>query len=107
MSTTSSDICEAAEQLEGFVGYHHKHKHFIVRFSEDSFGMDVTEDSITPTSEFVWSAGSGAQMSLSRERLQLLLDQNIDSRLNITEPLRVYMRRQDLPEIKVERWVKV
>ncbi|MFJ4142310.1 DUF2025 family protein [Pseudomonas sp. NPDC089734] len=107
MSTTSSDICDAAEQLEGFVGYHHKHKHFIVRFSEDSFGMDVTEDSITPTSEFVWSNGTGAQMSLSRERLQLLFDQNIDSRLNITEPLRVYMRRQDLPEIKVERWVKV
>ncbi|MBX8494526.1 DUF2025 family protein [Pseudomonas cichorii] len=107
MSTTSSDICAAAEQLEGFVGYHHKHKHFIVRFSEEAFGMDVTQDSITPTSEFVWSVGSGAQMSLSRERLQLLLDQNIDSRLNITEPLRVYMRRQDLPEIKVERWVKV
>ena len=106
MGITSSDICEAAEQLEGFVGYHHKIGRYIVRFSEDSFGMDVTDESIMPTREFVWQAQAGRQMLLDRERLQLLFDQNIDSRLCITEPLRIYVRRQDLPPIRVERWVK-
>jgi hypothetical protein len=42
-------------------------------------------------------------MNLDRARLQLLLEQNIDDRLNISEPLRVYMRRTDLPEISAER----
>lgn len=106
MSITSSDICAAAERLEGFVGYHHKNERYIVRFSEDSFGMDVTESSIVPTREFVWQAQTGRQMLLDRERLQLLFDQNIDSRLCISEPLRIYLRRQDLPAIMVERWVK-
>ena len=42
-------------------------------------------------------------MTLKRELIQLLLDQNIDDRLNITEPLRVYMQRQDVPEISAVR----
>jgi len=32
-----------------------------------------------------------------------LLDQNIDDRINISEPLRVYMRRADVPEISALR----
>jgi hypothetical protein len=107
MKTTSSAICEAADDLAGFVGYHHKAQRYIVRFSEDSFGMDVSSDGIIPTCEFVWTSGKDELMNLSRERLQLLLEQNIDDRLRITEPLRVYMRRLDLPEIVVERRVKV
>ncbi|MEB0151302.1 DUF2025 family protein, partial [Pseudomonas sp. CCC2.2] len=71
--------------------------------SEDSFGMDVADDNITPTSEFVWQAGAADTMTLKRELIQLLLDQNIDDRLNITEPLRVYMQRQDVPEITAVR----
>ncbi|MFD7833583.1 DUF2025 family protein [Kitasatospora sp. NPDC059803] len=42
-------------------------------------------------------------MTLSRERIQLLLDQNIDDRINITEPLRVYMRRGEIPQISAVR----
>ena len=42
-------------------------------------------------------------MSLKREQIQLLQDQNIDDRINISEPLRVYMRRSDLPEIQAVR----
>lgn len=107
MKTTSNAICEAADDLAGFVGYHHKAQRYIVRFSEDSFGMDVSDDGIIPTCEFVWMAAENDLMTLSRERLQLLLEQNIDDRLRISEPLRVYMRRLDLPEIVVERRVKV
>lgn len=107
MKTTSSAICEAADDLAGFVGYHHKAQRYIVRFSEDSFGMDVSDDGIIPTCEFVWMAAENDLMTLSRERLQLLLEQNIDDRLRIREPLRVYMRRLDLPEIVVARRVKV
>jgi len=107
MKTTSSAICEAADQLAGFVGYHHKAGRHIVRFSEDSFGMDVKDETITPTCEFVWSPAANQLMTLSRQRLQLLLEQNIDERLRISEPLRLYMRRMDLPEIVVERRVKV
>ena len=103
MKTTSSAICEAADQLAGFVGYHHKAGRHIVRFSEDSFGMDVADDGIIPTSEFVWAADSEQGMTLKRELIQLLLDQNIDDRINITEPLRVYMNRQDVPEIAAVR----
>jgi hypothetical protein len=106
MKTTSSAICEAADDLAGFVGYHHRAQRYIVRFSEDSFGMDVSNDSIIPTCEFVWVPVEHELMTLSRERLQLLLEQNIDDRLRIGEPLRVYMRRVDLPEIVVERRVK-
>ena len=105
IKTTSSDICEAADQLEGFVGYHRKAQHYIVRFSEDSFGMDVADDDIIPASEFVWSAARDGLMTLDRQRLGVLFDQNIDDRLHITEPLRVYMRRQDLPQIMVERTI--
>ncbi|MET0126359.1 MAG: DUF2025 family protein [Pseudomonas caspiana] len=107
MKTTSSAICEAADDLAGFVGYHHKAQRYIVRFSEDSFGMDVSDDGIILTCEFVWMAAENDLMTLSRERLQLLLEQNIDDRLRIREPLRVYMRRLDLPEIVLERRVKV
>nr|WP_298109789.1 DUF2025 family protein [uncultured Pseudomonas sp.] len=103
MSITSASICAAAEQLHGLVGFNAKTGHYIVRFSEDSFGMDVPDTSITPVSEFVWSPLEGDLMSLSRARLQLLLDQSIDDRLNIGEALRVYMRRQDLPEITAQR----
>lgn len=80
MAITSQDICNAADQLKGFVGFHGKRGVHIVRFSEDSFGM-----------------------ALCRERLALLLEQHVDDRLNIGEPLRAYLRRQDLPEIVAER----
>lgn len=103
MSITSSSICAAADALTGFVGFNHKSGQHIVRFSEDSFGLDVDENSITPCCEFVWQAVDGNLMSLSRSRLALLLQQNIDDRLNITEPLRIYQRREDLPEIRAER----
>ncbi|MEB0042666.1 MULTISPECIES: DUF2025 family protein [unclassified Pseudomonas] len=106
MSITSSTICDAADLLKGFVGYHHKANRYIVRFSEDSFGMDVADDSITPTNEFVWRSGDGQLMTLKRESVQLLLEQNIDDRLNITEPLRIYVRRVDLPEITAMRQLK-
>lgn len=103
MSTTSSDICNAADQLQGFVGFNQKTGQYIVRFSEDSFGLDIIENSIEPTSEFVWSVQSGGQMRLNRTRIQLLLDQHIDERLNITTPIQLYMQRNDLPEIVAER----
>lgn len=103
MSITSSSICAAADALTGFVGFNHKSGQHIVRFSEDAFGLDVDENSITPCCEFVWLPVEGALMSLSRSRLALLMRQNIDERLNITEPLRLYLRRDDLPEIRAER----
>lgn len=103
MRITSQLICQAADQLKGFVGLNRKTGHYIVRFSEDSFGMDVADDGIIPASEFVWAPGPEQAMILKRELIQLLLDQNIDDRLNITEPLRVYMQRQDVPEISALR----
>ena len=103
MRITSQLICQAADLLNGFVGFNRKTGKHLVRFSEDSFGMDVADDNITPTSEFVWQAGAADTMTLKRELIQLLLDQNIDDRLNITEPLRVYMQRQDVPEITAVR----
>jgi hypothetical protein len=80
MSITSADICQAADCLQGFV----------VRFSEDSFGMDVADTSITPASEFVWQTVDNELMTLKRELIQLLLDQNINDRLAVTEPLLAY-----------------
>lgn len=103
MALTSQDICSAADQLKGFVGFHGKRGNHIVRFSEDAFGMDVADDSIVPCSEFVWRAQPGARMALCRERLALLLAQHVDDRLNIAEALRIYVRRTDLPEIIAER----
>ena len=103
MSITSADICQSADRLQGFVGFNRKSGRYIVRFSEDSFGMDVADNSITPASEFVWQPIDNQLMSLKRELIQLLLDQNINDRLAITEPLLVYMRRQDLPEIQAQR----
>lgn len=103
MRITSQLICQAADQLKGFVGLNRKTGHYIVRFSEDSFGMDVADDGIIPSSEFVWVAGPGAAMTLKREWVQLLLDQHIDDRINITEPLRVYMTRREVPEITAVR----
>ncbi|SHL75266.1 DUF2025 family protein [Phytopseudomonas punonensis] len=104
MAITSAGICAAADQLQGFVGYNTKTGQHIVRFSEDSFGMDIAEDSITPTSEFVWEAADAAElMTLKRERLRMLVDLHIDERLAISEPLHVYLRRADLPEISAVR----
>lgn len=103
MAITSQDICSAADQLKGFVGFHGKRGNHIVRFSEDAFGMDVADDSIVPCSEFVWRAQPGVRMALCRERLALLLAQHVDDRLNIAEALRIYLRRTDLPEIIAER----
>jgi hypothetical protein len=103
MRITSQLICQAADQLKGFVGLNRKTGHYIVRFSEDSFGMDVADDGIIPLSEFVWVAGPEHTMTLKRELIQLLLDQNIDERINITEPLQVYMNRRDMPEISAVR----
>lgn len=91
---------------QGFVGFNRKTGRYIVRFSEDSFGMDVADDSITPTSEFVWSSVRDDVMRLGREQLQILLEQNINERLNIGEPLLVYLRRQDLPEITAQRQLR-
>ena len=103
MRTTSTFICQAADQLKGFVGLNRKTGQYIVRFSEDAFGMDVADDGITPTCEFVWAPTADGTMTLKRERIQLLLDQNIDDRINLTEPLRVYMARSELPEIVAVR----
>lgn len=103
MLITSELICQAADRLHGFVGLNRKTGQYIVRFSEDAFGMDVADDGIIPAAEFVWLPATGQTMSLSRERLQLLLDQHIDDRLNITEPLRVYMRRVEIPPINALR----
>lgn len=103
MHITSQDICAAADQLKGFVGFHRKLGKHIVRFSEDSFGMDVADESITPSSEFVWQSGEGEVMTLSRELIDVLLEQNVDDRLNVGEALRVYQRRRDLPEIMAQR----
>ncbi|WP_192562106.1 DUF2025 family protein [Pseudomonas gozinkensis] len=103
MRITSQLICQAADDLKGFVGLNRKTGQYIVRFSEDSFGMDVADDGIIPCSEFVWAPATGQTMTLKRELVQLLLDQNIDDRINITEPLRVYMNKREVPEIEAVR----
>ncbi|MFJ2539942.1 MULTISPECIES: DUF2025 family protein [unclassified Pseudomonas] len=103
MHITSQLICQAADDLKGFVGLNRKTGQYIVRFSEDSFGMDVADDGIIPASEFVWAPASPQTMTLKRELIQLLLDQNVDDRLNITEPLRVYMHKREVPEIVAVR----
>lgn len=103
MSITSSRICAAADRLQGFVGFNRKTQTYLVRFSEDSFGLDVTEASITPTCEFVWQAEDATRMTLKRARIAFLMEQNIDDRLGIEEALRAYVRREDLPEICAER----
>lgn len=106
MHITSQDICTAADQLKGFVGFNHKLGKYIVRFSEDSFGMDVADQSIRPSCEFVWKGQGDEVMVLSRESLEVLLAQNVDERLNIGEALRVYLRRRDLPEIAAQRRIR-
>jgi len=103
MHITSQLICQAADDLRGFVGLNRKTGQYIVRFSEDAFGMDVADDGIIPASEFVWAPATAQTMTLKRELIQLLLDQHIDERINITEPLRVYMRKQAVPEIVAVR----
>ncbi|VEF12438.1 Protein of uncharacterised function (DUF2025) [Pseudomonas fluorescens] len=103
MRITSQLICQAADELKGFVGLNRKTGQYIVRFSEDSFGMDVADDGIIPASEFVWAPASETTMTLTRELIQLLLDQHIDDRINITEPLRVYMSKVEVPEIVAVR----
>ena len=106
MAITSRDICDAADGLSGFVGFNRKTGKYLVRFSEDSFGMDVIEDSIRPANEFVWVPKTGEVMVLSRECLQILAEQNINDRLNLNEALLTYLRRTDLPEIAAERRMK-
>ena len=103
MRITSQLICQAADDLKGFVGLNRKTGQYIVRFSEDSFGMDVADDGIIPTSEFVWAPATEQTMTLKRELIQLLLDQHIDERINIAEPLRVYMQKIEVPEIVAVR----
>lgn len=103
MRITSQLICQAADDLKGFVGLNRKTGQYIVRFSEDSFGMDVADDGIIPASEFVWAPATEQTMTLKRELIQLLLDQHIDERINITEPLRVYMSKMEVPEIVAVR----
>jgi len=103
MRITSQLICQAADDLKGFVGLNRKTGQHIVRFSEDSFGMDVADDGIIPASEFVWAPTTERTMTLKRELIQLLLDQHIDERINITEPLRVYMSKVEVPEIVAVR----
>ncbi|MBC3776181.1 DUF2025 family protein [Pseudomonas sp. SWRI99] len=103
MRITSQLICQAADDLKGFVGLNRKTGQYIVRFSEDSFGMDVADDGIIAASEFVWAPVSASTMTLKRELIQLLLDQHIDDRINITEPLRVYMSKVEVPQIVAVR----
>ncbi|WP_277758938.1 DUF2025 family protein [Pseudomonas sp. A34-9] len=103
MRITSQLICQAADDLKGFVGLNRKTGQYIVRFSEDSFGMDVADDGIIPVNEFVWAPATAQTMTLKRALIQLLLDQNIDERINITEPLRVYMSKVEVPEIEAVR----
>lgn len=103
MRITSQLICQAADNLKGFVGLNRKTGQYIVRFSEDSFGMDVADDGIIAASEFVWTTLSDTTMTLKREFIQVLLDQHIDERINITEPLRVYMSKVEVPEIVAVR----
>lgn len=103
MRITSQLICQAADDLKGFVGLNRKTGQYIVRFSEDSFGMDVADDGIIAVNEFVWAPATAQTMTLKRELIQLLLDQHIDDRLNITEPLRVYMSKVEVPEIEAVR----
>ncbi|WP_348970007.1 DUF2025 family protein [Pseudomonas atacamensis] len=103
MRITSQLICHAADDLKGFVGRNRKTGQYIVRFSEDSFGMDVADDGIIPASEFAWAKASDTTMTLKRELIQLLLDQHIDDRINITEPLRIYMSKVEVPEIVAVR----
>lgn len=103
MRITSQLICQAADDLKGFVGLNRKTGQYIVRFSEDAFGMDVADDGIIPASEFVWAPATEQTMTLKRELIQLLLDQHIDDRINITEALRVYMSKVEVPEIVAVR----
>jgi len=106
MALTSADICAAADRLKGFVGFNRKTGKYLVRFSEDSFGLDVDEDSIVPACEFVWAQKTGELMTLSRECLQILQAQNIAERLEFGEELQTYLRRTDLPEICAQRQLK-
>ncbi|GIZ13681.1 DUF2025 family protein [Pseudomonas sp. NCCP-436] len=103
MSITSAQICQAADNLRGFVGYNSRTGQHLLRFSEDSFGLDVAAESITPTSEYVWCTDEDGLMRLDRQRLTWLQNLRIDDRMNFAEPLRVYLRRSDLPEIRAER----
>jgi len=103
MSISSAHICQAADQLQGFVGFNAKTGQYLLRFSEDSFGLDVPAETITPTCEYVWSSAEGELMRLDRQRLAWLQEQRIDDRVNLSEPLRIYLRRSDLPEIHAER----
>ncbi|RMH86777.1 DUF2025 family protein [Pseudomonas sp. AOB-7] len=103
MSISSAQICQAADQLQGFVGFNAKTGQYLLRFSEDSFGLDVPAETITPTCEYVWHAEADGLMRLDRQSLAWLQEQRIDERVNLGEALRLYLRRSDLPEIRAER----
>lgn len=106
MSITSADICAAARPTQRFCRLQRQAGHYIVRFSEDSFGMDVPDASITPASEFVWCPLEGDLMTLKRERIQILLDQHVNDRLQISAPLLAYMRHQEQAEIVAQRFLQ-
>jgi len=80
-----------------------KHNRVSWRYNPARCGRGVAEEATPPPAEFVWQPVDEQAMTLSRERIQLLLDQNIDDRINITEPLRVYMRRVEIPQISAVR----
>ena len=103
MRITSQLICQAADDLKGFVGLNRKTGQYIVRLGEVSVGMDVADVGISPVIDFVWAPATAQTRTLKRELIQLLLDQNIDERINITEPLRVYMSKVEVPEIEAVR----
>lgn len=103
MSISSAQICQAADRLQGFVGFNAKTGRYLLRFSEDSFGLDVPAETITPTCEYVWHAEADGLMRLDRQRLAWLQEQRIDERVKLGEVLRLYLRRSDLPEIRAQR----
>ena len=63
------------------VGFNAKTGQYLLRFSEDSFGLDVPAETITPTCEYVWQADEGELMRLDRQRLAWLQEQRIDDRV--------------------------
>lgn len=101
--TTSTEICQAAAALRGFVGFNIKTGQMLLRFSEDSFGLDVPPGTIVPTDEFVWRLESDGLSRLDRARLSWLQGQRIDERLGFSQALHLYLRRADLPEITAQR----
>ncbi|MGA4815672.1 DUF2025 family protein [Pseudomonas aeruginosa] len=98
-SITSTDICQAADALKGFVGFNRKtgplHRAFQRRLlhgrSRRAASRPPASSSAVRVRDDVgaWAASS----------CRSCWEQNINERLNIGEPLLVHLRRQDLPEI--------